>query len=257
MSGQQGFGRGGGGGWSDPEMDAEKVYGPRRFWMPKDTEAKGVFLDTEPFTLDEHQVELNGTFTNWFTCLGNWNEPCPICDADKDPYRVAMLTILSFYKHEKSNQWRAVKNLFPMRQQTFKIMAEYRKDRKGDLTGWVFKAIRRGEKSANVGNSFDFQRKIEGGLPGIVRELTGGDGKPNVLAWLATQEMYGGAKRQTPEQYVVPIDYDAVFAKPTEQALMRVARRIIMRKGMTSSGGAGTDAGTGDGPSDAGDDIPF
>ena len=52
-----------------------------RFWMPKGTSRKIIFLtdgDKAP-VLWEHRVKLGGSFKNWFTCVRPLGIPCPLC----------------------------------------------------------------------------------------------------------------------------------------------------------------------------------
>jgi hypothetical protein len=71
------------GGWETKDMVRPSLYdGPkktRRFWMPPGSEKVLIFLDDEPFVFWEHNLKLNGSWRNWFTCLAPMGMECPLC----------------------------------------------------------------------------------------------------------------------------------------------------------------------------------
>ena len=58
--------------------EKQKSY-VNRFWLPGDSNAKIVFLDDNPPIIEEHQLQIDGDWKNWFTCLRMVGEVCPIC----------------------------------------------------------------------------------------------------------------------------------------------------------------------------------
>jgi len=241
------FGRGK---WQNPEMERQKSYGPRRFWLPVDDgsgkgKTKVIFLDGaegDMFFLFEHQVKLGESWQNWWPCMQNWNEPCELCDVGDDPNYLAMLSVMTTYQNRKQ-EWVATRQLFPMKQQTYKVIQDLAAARGGDITRWVVRIARVGERSANVGSAFDFERKIPDHET-LCREVA------PLLGWIGQQQLRPGQKRWTVEDYCKPFDYVEAFQKPDPKELIRVARRL--RYSPITRGG---EAPAGGGP--RGEDIPF
>jgi hypothetical protein len=55
-----------------------------------------------PFSIDEHNLTVDGDWKNWYTCLKKIDPPCPICSAGYRPYYVGMLSILAKWVDESS-----------------------------------------------------------------------------------------------------------------------------------------------------------
>lgn len=250
-------------GWGDPNMTEPKRYGTRRFWLAPSTSGKVIFLDALPFLVREHQLKIGDSYQNWYPCLSNWPDAagCPLCDTGDDPAMVAFLTVLSLFQ-KKDGVWSASKQLFPMKSQTYKSMEQYMQSpERRDLTGWVVKAMRADGRSASVGSTFDFERKIaanpgETVVQAIARECSDPQ-KGAVLGWLRTRQLRDGQKRQTPEEYLTPVDYVHEFRRPTLEELQRVARRVMLSSTFDKSGGSSGTPGTGGDAGPVGGDIPF
>jgi len=138
-----------------------------RFWMPKDTETKITFLDgklDDDGMLDiptylEHQLNLDGSWQNWFACTSE-TEPCPICEGDDNPSLVGILTVIDHTEWEdrKGNKHKDEKKLFVCKRPTIKQLQKIATKR-GGLKGITFEVSRVGEKAASVGDMFDFDKK--------------------------------------------------------------------------------------------------
>lgn len=140
-----------------------------RFFVPKDKETRITFLDGDitsdmldiPFYY-EHNVNMNGNWGNFFICLQDTNEPCPICEGGLNPSYVGLLTVIdhSQYKSEKDGKiYKDQIRLFAAKRETVKTLQNLAKKR-GGLRGCRFDVSRTGDKSAAVGNVFDFQEKL-------------------------------------------------------------------------------------------------
>ena len=139
-----------------------------RFWMPKDAETTITFLDgnlDDDGMLDiptylEHQLNLDGSWRNWFACTGE-TEPCPICEGGDSPSLVGVLTILDHTEWESKKdgtKHKDEKKLFVAKRHTIKQLQKIASKRDG-LRGITFDVSRIGEKAASVGDMFDFIQK--------------------------------------------------------------------------------------------------
>ncbi len=153
---------------ADAKAEAASKNTIFRFWMPNDTDTSITFLDgnlTEDGLLDivmyyEHQVYLNGKWTNWFVCTSE-DEPCPVCEGGDTPALVGALTVIdhSEYEDKQGKNHKHEKRLFVAKRQTIKQLQELATKR-GGLAGCTFDVSRTGDKSASVGNMFDFTEKV-------------------------------------------------------------------------------------------------
>lgn len=176
----------------------------RRFWIPQDKETQITFLDgslddegvLEAVTFWEHQLKISGDWRNWFPCT-QVEEPCPICEGGETPYLVALFTIIdhSEYKDNKGVTHKNQKRLFACKRETFRRLQKIAAKR-GGLAGITFDVSRGGDKSASVGDSFDFVEK---------RTLS------------AIQKAYGLDK-----ETVAPFVYDEVITYRTAKELRKL-----------------------------------
>ena len=100
---------------TDMEGDSRPEF-IRRFWMPQGSEKMIVFL-TEGDEVDiiwEHQVQLGGSWKNWYSCLEQAGMKCPLCEFSEDNnnrfrrYKSAMFTIIdcSEYTDKSGKVWK-------------------------------------------------------------------------------------------------------------------------------------------------------
>lgn len=169
-----------------------------RFWMPKDAETTVTFLDgdiDEDGMLDiptylEHQLNLDGSWQNWFACTSE-TEPCPICEGDDNPTLVGVLTIIDHTEWESKKDGsthKDEKKLFVCKRQTIKQLQKIATKRDG-LKGITFEVSRVGEKAASVGDMFDFvQKKSPGILKKKYKDITPFDYE-KVLAYETADEL--------------------------------------------------------------------
>lgn len=140
----------------------------QRFWLPEGKSATITFLDgvlDEHNTLAstmywEHQVKMNGHWRNWFVCTHE-TEPCPVCESGNQPSFVAAFTIIdhSEYTDRSGKVHRDEKRLFVCKRDTYAILQQ-KAQKKDGLRGWKVDVARIGERSANVGNDFDFIERV-------------------------------------------------------------------------------------------------
>lgn len=139
----------------------------RRFWVPVDGESTITFLDGNldaEGMLDnpifyEHQVNMNGSWKNWFLCTQD-EEPCPVCEGGSDPYLAGVFTVIDHNEYKASNGkvYKDQKRLFVAKRGTLKVLQKLAAKRDG-LAGCTFTVSRSNDKSAGVGDLFDFEQK--------------------------------------------------------------------------------------------------
>ena len=155
----------------EKEAELRKI---NRFWMKNDPtqEAQVTFVDDTlalghkpALAVYEHQVPVNGSYKNWFTCLGKGK--CPLCKAgDKKggwAYYAGIFTVIDHRVWTNSKTGKEHKDelkLFVAKTNVLRIMQRISKKRDG-LRGAVIDIVRSGDKSPNVGSNFEFARKVE------------------------------------------------------------------------------------------------
>lgn len=151
-----------------------------RFWMPKGAEQHITFVDPDvhpggfklPFVFMEHQLFLNNSWKNWFTCLG---KTCPLCKGGEKPYLAAAYTIIDHneWKDRNGAVHKDEQKLFIAKSKVYKVLQKARAKKKG-LRGWKVEVTRTDDKSPNTGDQFDFEDRTdlpEAAQPPDYREL--------------------------------------------------------------------------------------
>ena len=152
---------------AEAQADLKKKGSAYRFWIRTDTEAKITFLDgglQADGTLDsvvyhEHNVQIGGRYGNTFVCTKEF-EACPLCEQGDNSAFVAAFTIIDHrsYKDKEGKEYKNQVRLFVCKLDTYKLLQKIATKR-GGLDGCSFDVSRTGDKSANVGNMFDFISK--------------------------------------------------------------------------------------------------
>jgi len=148
-------------------QNSPKKY-TKRFWMPNNTDRLITFVDNPiedfagvqvqtPFKYNEYQVQLNGSWKNWFT------QPIdPSQDVLKElgykASKVAVLTVIDHAEwtdrngtvHKDELALYVVKRSQPIWAQLEKIIA-----REGSLSGKTFRVHRMGDKSPGSGSMLE------------------------------------------------------------------------------------------------------
>lgn len=146
------------------EERKNKVF---RFRLPEETDGAITFLDgdldddglLEVNQFWEHTMLLNGSWDNHFVCV-EAEEPCPICEGGSKPTLVGAFTVIdhSEWVDRKGETHKDERKLLVAKRQTLKLLQKIATKRDG-LTGCTFEVTRTGDKSASVGNQFDFYTK--------------------------------------------------------------------------------------------------
>ncbi len=157
------------------EMDKAERGKLWRFWMPADSERSITFLDGEidadgmiecPMFY-EHNIPLNGERAN-FVCTAEEEGYCVICDSGKEGSKnalVGMLTVCDHSQHtikKGQNAGKIIQNtrkLYVAKRETIKQLSKIAVKR-GGLTGCTFDVTRGNDRTAAVGNQFDFVSKM-------------------------------------------------------------------------------------------------
>jgi hypothetical protein len=151
------------------KADRGKMF---RFWMPADSSREFTFCDGEldaDGMLDvlmyyEHNVKLNG---NWeqFVCTNEAEGHCVICDlGEYDPALVGVMTGIDHSSHtikKGPNAGKEIKNtrkLLVAKRESLKMLTKHAAKR-GGLTGCTFDVSRGNDKTASIGNQYDFTSK--------------------------------------------------------------------------------------------------
>lgn len=158
----------------DAKQEAAKLERGKmfRYRLKENESGKITFLDgdlDDAGMLDapmfyEHAVKKDGKWGN-YVCTQESEGHCPICDmGDHKSSFVAVFTVLDHTPYKVQNGPNAGKTivnqrrLFVAKRETFKLLGKLGAKR-GGLKGCTFEATRGNEKTAAVGNSFDFEAK--------------------------------------------------------------------------------------------------
>ena len=128
-----------------------------RFFLKPGESAKLVFVDPKKlggFYCYVHQLQLNGSWNNFFTCSKEL-DICPVCDqSGKHPTYTAHYTVIDTRKIEGENRtYENEVRLYPAKGPAIDILAEYA-TKLGDLHGVVFEVKRYTDKDSNCGVGF-------------------------------------------------------------------------------------------------------
>lgn len=166
---------------SQQQMKEAQKDLPFRYFLKKGAEGSITFLDgslddsgsLETVSWWEHNLNLNGSWGNYFTCTQDV-EPCPICEGGDGPALMFGFTVLDHTPYTIKNGPNAGKILqdtrkfFACKKMTYEYLITLAKKR-GGLAGVRFDVMRIGDKSAAVGSQFDFTSKTEdlAAIPGM------------------------------------------------------------------------------------------
>jgi hypothetical protein len=131
-----------------------------RFWLKAGEERKVIFLDKDPFTFWEHQVKLNNDYRNYFTCLQNMNQPCPLCKAGIKRYFVGLFSVieLSEWTDKDGKLHKNPVKIMAIKQKALKVLKRH-SDKNRVLNG-LFTVIRTDDKSGSSGDMFEFEKTV-------------------------------------------------------------------------------------------------
>jgi hypothetical protein len=134
-----------------------------RLWLPVGKSALVTFLDSDGFYFYEHQLKINGSWRNWYTCLRDMSE-CPICDTGDRSSYVAAYTIIDHSKYTSKRTGKEIKNvkkLLILKSTVQAMWARRKEEVGGDLTQCVFKLFRDKAEHTSTGEDVQFKKKLE------------------------------------------------------------------------------------------------
>lgn len=181
-------------------------FGPRRVWLPEGKSAKLTFLDSDGFFFYEHQLKLNGRWTNWFTCRKDFDE-CPICDDGKTPSYVCVYTVIdhSEYTDKTGVVHKNQKKLLVTKSGVQPKLARRKEALEGDLTYAVIQFSRDKREEASTGEDIEFCKRFT---------------KEQVLKFKP--------EGVSDEDFLKPFDYMKLFApKPVEELRKVVGSSVV------------------------------
>jgi hypothetical protein len=191
------------------EEQKNRAKPPQRVWMPPDKYREIIFVDDECIQFWEHQLYLNGTWQNWFTCLENIPpdenpEGCPLCDSGQKKYYVTMYTVIDAtpWVDKKGNERKNVKRLLAVKTDVAKAI-ERSRQRRGSLEGCKYEFYRASETDASSGDIREFLGEVD--LSADEFKYKDKQGK----IW-------------TPESY----DYEKFFAPKSRSELLRILNAV-------------------------------
>lgn len=132
-----------------------------RFRLKEGEEAVVVFLDDKGFYAKVHQLEVDGNFGNFITCIKDF-APCPICNSGKKATYTAHYTILDGreFIRKDGTKVRWSKVIYPAKGSMINIIADLKKQF-GSLVGRAFKVKRHTKQDPNCGNWIEHVKKID------------------------------------------------------------------------------------------------
>lgn len=167
------------------EQAAEKVW---RFWMKPGDSQYITFIDEDvhpsgfklPFVFMEHQLHLNGSWRNWFTCIqgmpvldeeGNpvtdeegrqVKQVCPLCKGGDKPALVAAYSVIdhSEWTSKDGTVHKDERKLYVVKSKVLKVLRKAAAKKDG-LRGWYVEVSRTDDMSPNTGDQFDFEKRGE------------------------------------------------------------------------------------------------
>jgi len=169
------------------QLKRERAVG--RFWLREGEEATVVFVDDTGFYVKTHQLQIDGSWSNFITCIRDFS-PCPICNSGKKSTTTAYYTVIdtrTIVRRDGTKETNR-KVLFPAKGSAINILADMKK-KYGSLTGLAFKVKRYSDKSPNCGDFFELVSKKRVDLMKFGKDAN------------------------------KPIDYEKVLAPPTEDEL--------------------------------------
>jgi len=162
-----------------------------RFRLKEGESAKIIFVDSNPFGIQEHSLKLDGRWGNFFTCLKETYGACPICSTYSRPTYTVYFTIIDLraYTNREGKVIKWTKSLFPAKgTSVLKKLQKLIEKHGGSIAGLAFQVERLSIDDPNCGTEFEYL------------------GKVNI------------AKKFGPEA-AIPHDYDKILAVPTKDEL--------------------------------------
>jgi hypothetical protein len=177
-------------------------YGPYRFWLKPGNSAKVTFLDTEGFYFHEHELQINGKWGNYFTCLKDFSE-CPLCDSGEKPGYVCAYTVIDHSEYESKNgKIKNQKKLLIARPAVINRLARRKETLEGNLTYGLFLFTRDSKDECRTGEDIEFIKRL----------------KAEDLKKFKPKD-----SKETDEDWLKPFDYMKLFQPKSVEELRKVA----------------------------------
>lgn len=145
----------------DKEIEQQRAKTIYRMWLPPEGQARIVFLDSRPPIISEHQVQVNGDWRNWFTCVSDIHGDCPLCASGSRAETIGFFTIIDTTEfvdsrgETRSNERRLLGAKYTLLKNIKKLTKEY-----GDLRGMMFDVTRTSSKAVNTGDKWEYVGKL-------------------------------------------------------------------------------------------------
>jgi hypothetical protein len=137
---------------------------PNRIWLKKGSKRDFIFVDDEPFTLNEHNYYADGHWKNWMTCAQGIYDETVCCDrlGRKSRHWLGYFTVIDCneWEDQQGNKHKYEMSLYPAKLTALKILESRRTDL-GTLAGAMFSIARIGEKSPGCGDDFNFKKIVD------------------------------------------------------------------------------------------------
>lgn len=178
-------------------------YGPHRFWLKPGNSAKVTFLDTEGFYFNEHELQINGKWGNFFTCMKDFSE-CALCDGGHKSGYVCAYTVIdhSEYETKTGGKVKNQKKLMIVRPAVMNKLARRRETLDGDLTYGLFLFSRDSKDECRTGEDIEYIKRLN---PKDIVKFKPKDSK------------------DTDEEFLKPFDYMELFKPKPVEELRKIA----------------------------------
>lgn len=155
-------------------------YSSFRFFLKPTNSAVIAFCDGDNSEAEpighyrEHSFNRRDTRAPGFaTCSQGTGRDCPLCEAGLRPYDAWPFTIIQIkptWTDKEGKEHGNQKKLMVVKKEMMQRVLRFIEKREG-LAGTVWEVHRSGKKSYTVGDSWDFERKVEGGREGLAKHL--------------------------------------------------------------------------------------
>lgn len=143
-----------------------------RFWLKEGEEARITFVDGVltsglllPPRFYEHTLSMNGKYPT-YVCPEKSNpdggDKCPLCESGDRAVLVSLFTVIDHrsFKGQDGKTYKDSPKLLVAKPQAMEYLQK-RAEKFGGLAGVTFDVSRTGEKSASIGNTYDYVEKNE------------------------------------------------------------------------------------------------
>jgi len=190
------------------EQKAKLESGLRRLWLPPKKNLEATFVSDPPFCFWEHQLKIDGNWRNWCTCVRGLEgyAYCPICKLS-DKIKKFWRYYAGAYKIIDHNEWtdrsdvthKDTPLLMIARKDSLAVFRNHANIRSG-LVGCKYNVFRAGEKSASIGDDWNFLDKtpIEDLIEKYGEELCTPPNFPEMLAPMSMEDLQALAEQVEP-----------------------------------------------------------